>query len=118
MAKPDGLLVVPIDGERAFLHPLPVELLWGVGAVTAGEAARPRACARSRDVAALGEPALVSLLGPAAGRHLHALARGPRPAAGAGRAAAPVDGCAAGARPAGRAPRPRSRRCWPGWSTG
>ena len=35
VAKPDGLLVVPPDGELAFLHPLPVERLWGVGAVTA-----------------------------------------------------------------------------------
>src|SRR2546423_13723201 len=34
-AKPDGLLVVPPDGERAFLHPLPVERLWGVGPATA-----------------------------------------------------------------------------------
>ena len=31
VAKPDGLLVVPPDGELAFLHPLPVERLWGVG---------------------------------------------------------------------------------------
>ena len=36
-AKPDGLLVVPPDGELAFLHPLPVEALWGVGKVTAGK---------------------------------------------------------------------------------
>src|SRR5687768_5988247 len=35
VAKPDGLLVVPPDGELAFLHPLPVERLWGVGTVTA-----------------------------------------------------------------------------------
>ena len=35
VAKPDGLLVVPPDGELAFLHPLPVERLWGVGPVTA-----------------------------------------------------------------------------------
>ena len=35
VAKPDGLLVVPPDGELEFLHPLPVERLWGVGAVTA-----------------------------------------------------------------------------------
>ena len=31
VAKPDGLLLVPPDGEHAFLHPLPVERLWGVG---------------------------------------------------------------------------------------
>ena len=36
-AKPDGLLVVPPDGERAFLHPLPVERLWGVGPATAAK---------------------------------------------------------------------------------
>ena len=35
VAKPDGLLVVPPGGELAFLHPLPVERLWGVGPVTA-----------------------------------------------------------------------------------
>ena len=29
VAKPDGLLVVPPDAELAFLHPLPVERLWG-----------------------------------------------------------------------------------------
>ena len=35
VAKPDGLLVVPPGGELGFLHPLPVERLWGVGRVTA-----------------------------------------------------------------------------------
>ena len=42
VAKPDGLLVVPPDGELEFLHPLPVERLWGVGRVTAAKLARPR----------------------------------------------------------------------------
>ena len=42
-AKPDGLLVVPAGEELAFLHPLPVERLWGVGPATAGQAARARA---------------------------------------------------------------------------
>lgn len=75
VAKPDGLLLVPPDGERAFLLPLPVERLWGVGRVTAAKlhALGVRTVA---DVADLGEPALVSLLGAAAGRHLHALAHG------------------------------------------
>ena len=36
-AKPDGLLVVPADGEEAFLHPLPIEALWGVGPATAAK---------------------------------------------------------------------------------
>ncbi len=35
VAKPDGLLVVPPERELDFLHPLPVERLWGVGPVTA-----------------------------------------------------------------------------------
>jgi DNA polymerase-4 len=80
VAKPDGLLVVPLDGELAFLHPLPVERLWGVGRVTADKlnGAGIRTVA---EVALLGETALVSILGQAAGRHLHALAHNqdPRP---------------------------------------
>jgi len=31
VAKPDGCSFVPPDGELSFLHPLPVERLWGVG---------------------------------------------------------------------------------------
>ncbi|WP_219416299.1 DNA polymerase IV [Pseudonocardia nigra] len=80
VAKPDGLLVVPPDGELAFLHPLPVERLWGVGAVTAGKL-RALGVHTVGEVAELGESALVSILGRAAGRHLHALAHNhdPRP---------------------------------------
>jgi len=80
VAKPDGLLVVPPDGELAFLHPLPVERLWGVGPVTSGKL-RDRGITTVGQVARLGEPTLVSLVGQAAGRHLHALAhnRDPRP---------------------------------------
>ncbi len=80
VAKPDGLLVVPPDHELAFLHPLPVERLWGVGRVTAARL-HERGIDTVADVARLGEPALVSILGKAAGRHLHALAhnRDPRP---------------------------------------
>jgi DNA polymerase-4 len=80
VAKPDGLLLVPPDRELAFLHPLPVDRLWGVGAVTAGKLYR-RGIGTVGDVAELAEAALVSILGPAAGRHLYALAhnRDPRP---------------------------------------
>jgi DNA polymerase-4 len=80
VAKPDGLLLVPPDGELAFLHPLPVERLWGVGPVTAGKL-RDRGITTVGQVARLGEAALVSMLGRASGRHLHALAhnRDPRP---------------------------------------
>ena len=80
VAKPDGLLVVPPDRELAFLHPLPVERLWGVGPVTAAKL-RARGIAQVRQVALLPELLLVSMLGRAAGRHLHALAHNldPRP---------------------------------------
>jgi DNA polymerase-4 len=80
VAKPNGLLEVPPDRELAFLHPLPVERLWGVGPVTAGKL-RDRGITRVGQVAGLGEAALVSMVGQAAGRHLHALAhnRDPRP---------------------------------------
>jgi DNA polymerase IV len=80
VAKPDGLLVVPPDRELAFLHPLPVERLWGVGQVTAAKL-RARGITTVGEIALLGEPALVSMLGRAAGRQLHALAhnRDPRP---------------------------------------
>jgi len=80
VGKPNGLLVVSPDQEMAFLHPLPVERLWGVGEVTAAKL-REHGIRTVGHVARLGEPTLVSLLGVAAGRHLHALAhnRDPRP---------------------------------------
>jgi DNA polymerase-4 len=80
VAKPDGLLVVPTDGELDFLHPLPVERLWGVGQVTAAKL-RERSITSVGQVASLGEATLVRMLGRAAGRHIHALAhnRDPRP---------------------------------------
>jgi DNA polymerase IV len=79
VAKPDGLLVVPPDGELEFLHPLPVERLWGVGSVTARKL-HEHGITTVGQVARLAEDALVSLLGRASGRHLHALAhnRDPR----------------------------------------
>jgi DNA polymerase-4 len=80
VAKPDGLLLVPPTRELAFLHPLAVERLWGVGPVTAGKL-RDRGITTVGQVAQLAEASLVSMLGRAAGRHLHALAhnRDPRP---------------------------------------
>src|SRR5512145_2493902 len=79
VAKPDGLLEVPAGGELAFLHPLPVERLWGVGPVTAGKL-HAHGLMTVAQVAQLGEDQLVALLGRAAGRQLHALAhnRDPR----------------------------------------
>jgi DNA polymerase IV len=80
VAKPDGLLVVPTDRELAFLHPLPVEALWGVGAVT-GRKLRSFGITTVGQVARMAEGDLVALIGRAAGRHIHALAhnRDPRP---------------------------------------
>jgi DNA polymerase-4 len=79
-AKPDGLLVVPTDRELAFLHPLPIERVWGIGPATAAKL-HDRGITLVSDLARLGEPALIALLGRAAGRHLSALAnnRDPRP---------------------------------------
>jgi DNA polymerase IV len=79
VAKPDGLLVVPPDEEMEFLHPLPVERLWGVGPATATKL-HARGLTRVGEIAGLPEEALVAMLGRASGRHLHALAhnRDPR----------------------------------------
>jgi DNA polymerase IV len=79
VGKPDGLLVVPPDGELEFLHPLPVERLWGVGAITA-EKLHDAGLHLVGDIAAVSPRALSELLGRAAARHLHALAhlRDPR----------------------------------------
>jgi DNA polymerase-4 len=80
VAKPDGLLLVEPDAELAFLHPLPVQRLWGVGAVTA---AKLNGCGITTvaQVAELDERTLVGILGRAGGRHLHALSHNhdPRP---------------------------------------
>jgi len=79
VAKPDGLLVVPTDGELEFLHPLPIEALWGVGPVSATKL-RDHAITTVGQVAKLPETMLVRILGRASGRHIHALAhnRDPR----------------------------------------
>ena len=73
VAKPDGLLVVPAGAELDFLHPLPVRRLWGVGPKTADKL-HARGITTVAEVALVPEPALVAMLGSAAGHHLHALA--------------------------------------------
>ncbi len=80
VAKPRGVLVVPAGSEQSFLHPLPVERLWGVGRITA-EKLHAVGLVTVGQVAELGEDALVAMLGRASGRQLHALAhnRDPRP---------------------------------------
>jgi DNA polymerase-4 len=79
VAKPDGLLVVPLGGELAFLHPLPIERLWGVGRITA-QKLHDRGVWTVADLAVLDERALIAMIGLGSGRHLHALAhdRDPR----------------------------------------
>jgi DNA polymerase IV len=80
VAKPDGLLLVPADRELAFLHPLPIERLWGVGAVTSRKL-RGHGITTVGAIARLTEGELCSIIGQASGRHLHALShnRDPRP---------------------------------------
>jgi DNA polymerase-4 len=79
VAKPDGLLVVPPERELAFLHPLPIERVWGIGPATAAKL-HQRGIATVGDLARIPEPTLAVILGPAAARHVHALAnnRDPR----------------------------------------
>jgi DNA polymerase IV len=74
VAKPDGLIVVRSGEELAFLRPLPVERLWGVGPVTAAKL-HANGVHTVADAERAGERALADLLGRAAGRHLYAVAR-------------------------------------------
>jgi DNA polymerase IV len=78
-AKPDGVHVVPAGGELEFLHPLPVERLWGVGPATT-ERLHSLGFTTVGQLAAAAEADLVSMLGRAIGRQLHAIAnnRDPR----------------------------------------
>ncbi|WP_394553686.1 DNA polymerase IV [Agromyces sp. MMS24-JH15] len=80
VSKPDGLLIVEPEREKEFLLPLPVERLWGVGAVTAEKLHR-LGIRTVGELAELEEATAERLLGRAAGAHLHALARlrDPRP---------------------------------------
>ncbi len=100
VGKPDGLLVVPVDAELEFLHPLPVERLWGVGPVTAAKL-HDRGLNTVGEVAQMAEAALVAMLGRAAGRHIHALAhnRDPRPVEVGRRRRSIGSQCALGRRP-------------------
>jgi DNA polymerase IV len=73
VAKPDGLLLVMPEEELAFLHPLPVENVWGVGPATA-KRLQAWGVRTVGELAALSEETLVAMLGRAVGRQLHALA--------------------------------------------
>jgi DNA polymerase-4 len=80
VAKPDGLVVVEPDRERAFLDPLPVELIWGVGPATRARLAGV-GIRTIGDLAATGSPILERLLGRATGAQLASLSANvdPRP---------------------------------------
>jgi DNA polymerase-4 len=78
-AKPDGLLVVAPGEELAFLHPLPVERLWGVGPATAARL-REHGIVTVGQLSGLPVEVLMTVAGNAVGRRLHAIAhnRDPR----------------------------------------
>jgi DNA polymerase-4 len=71
--KPDGLLVVPPGRALEFLHPLPVDALWGAGQATI-EVLHRYGLRTVGDVAATPRATLERALGPAAGTQLHELA--------------------------------------------
>ncbi len=77
-AKPDGLLLVPAAETVAFLHPLPVGSLWGVGERTEEVLIR-LGLKTVADIAHTPAPTLRRALGEAAGSHLHELAWGRDP---------------------------------------
>ncbi len=79
LCKPDGLRVVPIEDELAFLHALPVERLWGVGPATSAKLHAARITTVGQ-IASFEPAELAHFIGPGAAHHLHALAhnRDPR----------------------------------------
>jgi DNA polymerase-4 len=86
-AKPNGLVVVPHGAELDFLHPLPVEAMWGVGRVTAAHLHR-YGITTIGDLASVPSRAFATTLGPGASGALHALSwnRDPRVVRGGRRA--------------------------------
>ncbi|HUF99025.1 MAG TPA: DNA polymerase IV [Ilumatobacter sp.] len=80
VSKPDGLIVVAAGDESAFLHPLPIRRLWGVGPKT-DERLQARGIYTVADVAELELGHLIGIIGKGAAHHIHALAhnRDPRP---------------------------------------
>jgi DNA polymerase-4 len=75
LCKPDGMLVVAHDGVRAFLDPLPVGRLWGVGEKT-GELLGRLGIRTVGELGATPEAILTRVLGDQSGRHLRNLAYG------------------------------------------
>ncbi|MFG1608188.1 DNA polymerase IV [Actinoplanes sp. NPDC049265] len=77
-AKPDGMIVVPTGMVLDFLHPLPVDALWGVGE-RAAESLRRLGLNTVADVAQAPVSLLRSALGEASATHLHELSWGRDP---------------------------------------
>lgn len=77
-AKPDGLLVVPADRVLEFLHPLPVDALWGVGERSA-ETLRRLGLTTIGDLAEAPPGMLRRAVGETAAAHLRELAHGRDP---------------------------------------
>lgn len=75
LEKPDGLVVIPEGGLSAFLAPLPIERMWGIGPKAASRL-RPAGMATFRDLAAASLDQLEALLGRAGAVHAQTLARG------------------------------------------
>jgi hypothetical protein len=110
VGKPDGLLVVPPDEELAFLHPLPVDRLWGVGAVTAAKL-HEHGMTTVHDVALVGESTVVAPVGTCTRSRTTTIRVRCRSAGGADRSAPNVPSAS------GAIPRPRSMPRWSPSST-
>lgn len=74
-AKPDGVLEIPPERTLDFLHPLPVDAMWGVGRAT-NRALRSRAISTIGDLAAEPLESLRRIVGAANAQRLHELANG------------------------------------------
>jgi DNA polymerase-4 len=70
-----GVVVIERGQELAFLHPLPIESLWGVGPATAGRLRR-LGVTTVGELAAVPSDVLEGSVGGAHGRHLSQLAQG------------------------------------------
>ena len=70
-----GVFEIEPGGELAFLEPLPVRKIWGVGPAT-GQRLASLGIETVGELRAMPERRLIESLGSAQGRHLHALAHG------------------------------------------
>lgn len=74
-AKPDGVLEIPPQRTLDFLHPLPIEAMWGVGKATA-RSLKGRAIHTVGDLAREPLGSLRRIVGDASATRLHELANG------------------------------------------